>query len=157
MNEETSISVFPATGKGKILLLAGRVALGLVFVYAAYSKLRIPWMLFAMSINSYEILPEPIVILVARMLPWVELLLGLLLIIGWKLRWVAAGATALLVAFFGMMLRAQAQGLGIDCGCFGVGERLGPKTLARDGLLVALAVAVTVGAFRSQRQQRAAV
>ena len=99
MNEETSISVFPATGKSKILLLAGRVALGLVFVYAAYSKLRIPWMLFAMSINSYEILPEPIVILVARMLPWVELLLGLLLIIGWKLRWVAAGATALLVAF----------------------------------------------------------
>ena len=157
MNEETSIAVFPATGKGKILLLAGRVALGLVFVYAAYSKLRIPWMLFAMSINSYEILPEPMVILVARMLPWIELLLGLLLILGWKLRWVAAGATALLVAFFGMMLRAQAQGLGIDCGCFGVGERLGPITLARDGLLVALAVAVTVGAFRSQRQQRAAV
>ena len=155
MHEESSIAGSRTAGRGHILLLAGRAVLGLVFVYAAYSKLRNPWMFFAMSVNSYQVLPESMVIVVARTLPWIELLLGLLLIVGWALRWVAAGATALLVFFFSMMLRAQAQGLGIDCGCFGVGERLGPGTLARDGLLVALAVAVTVGAFLYRRAQRA--
>ena len=49
------------------------------------------------------------------------------------------------------MVRSYVVGLKIDCGCFGPGEALGPKTLARDGSLLALAIAVTVGAFRMRR------
>jgi hypothetical protein len=48
------------------------------------------------------------------------------------------------------MIRSWAAGLKIDCGCFGPGEALGPKTLVRDGSLVALSIAVTIGAFVSR-------
>ena len=51
------------------------------------------------------------------------------------------------------MLRAYIQGQGIDCGCFGVGEAISPKTLLRDGSMLAAAVLLTVGAF--VRQSRA--
>ncbi len=136
---------------GSLLLLAGRVVLGGIFIYAAYTKLRHPWMLFAMSVNSYRVLPDWGVTLVARMLPWFELALGALLILGIGLRYVATGASALLAGFFLVMLRSYSRGLGIDCGCFGFGEKLGPRTLLRDGALVAFSLVIMVGAFRKRR------
>ena len=142
----------PAVG---YLLLAGRLILGGIFVYAAYTKLRQPWMLFAMSLDSYRMLPAWFIEPIARMMPWVEMFLGLLLLAGWGLRWVGACASTMLVVFIGAMIHAQSRGLAIDCGCFGIGERLGPKTYLRDGLFVALALAVTVGAFLTRRAQRA--
>jgi len=138
----------------RILLLLGRLVLGGIFVYAAYAKLRNPWMLFAMSLDSYRMLPAWIIAPIARLMPWVEMSLGVLLLAGWGLRWVGACASAMLVVFIGAMIHAQSRGLAIDCGCFGIGERLGPKTYLRDGLFVALAIAVTVGAFVTRRAQR---
>jgi uncharacterized membrane protein YphA (DoxX/SURF4 family) len=135
------------------LLLVARSVLGLVFVYAAYTKLVKPWELFALSVDSYRLLPEWAVIVVARTLPWFELLLGLLLMTGLLLRYVAAVVTILLGGFWAVMVWAYTRGLGIDCGCFGIGQAVGPATLARDGLLVALAVFVMVAAFRERRRQ----
>jgi uncharacterized membrane protein YphA (DoxX/SURF4 family) len=137
-----------------ILLAVGRVLLGLVFIYAAYTKLSQPWMLFAMSIDSYQMLPTWASTALARGLPWAELLLGIALIAGWKLHWFAVAASVLLAGFFTVMVVAYARGLGIDCGCFGIGEKLGPRTLIRDGLLVALALGVTAGAFLARRTPR---
>src|ERR1035438_8850015 len=68
-----------------VLALILRVALGAIFVYAAWIKLREPWALFAMAIDSYQVLPVWAVEVVARALPWFELLLGVLLIAGlWR-------------------------------------------------------------------------
>jgi putative oxidoreductase len=140
----------------RMLLACARAGLGIVFLYAAYTKLLVwnhvtlawrPWMLLAFSIDSYHLLPERGVIILARGLPWVELVLGVLLLTGYKFRWVAAAATTLLLAFFAVMLRAHLQGLGIDCGCFGFGEKLGVRTLVRDGFLVAVSLALTLAAF----------
>jgi uncharacterized membrane protein YphA (DoxX/SURF4 family) len=122
------------------VLLALRLLLGAVFLYAAWTKLRQPWLLFAMSIDSYQLLPEWAVLFLARTLPWLELLLGALLIAGFALRYVTVATSALLVVFFGMMLRSYGKGMGIDCGCFGVGEALSAKTLVRDGLLMSASV-----------------
>ena len=91
--------------------LALRLALGAVFLYAAWTKLRQPWALFALSIDAYGLLPEPAVIAVARVLPWAELLLGGLLVSGRLLRWSAGAASALLVFFFAVMLRSYFKGL----------------------------------------------
>ena len=135
----------------RTLIFVFRLALGAVFLYAAYTKLRHPWMLFAFSINSYQVLPEWAVTFLARTLPWFELLLGLFLLIGWPLRTAAASASALLMLFFAVMLRSYYKGMSIDCGCFGFGEALGPKTLIRDGVLVVLALALTLLAFRQSR------
>ena len=64
----------------------------------------------------------------------------------------AAAASALLLAFFAVMVRSYAMGLQIDCGCFGPGDALSWKTLVRDGLLTGVAVALAVFSFRAVRR-----
>jgi uncharacterized membrane protein YphA (DoxX/SURF4 family) len=135
------------------LLIVMRVFIGAIFVYAAYTKLRDPWTLFAMSIDAYQMLSDSMVTLVARTLPWFELILGLALIGGIALRWSSSVAAALMLAFFVMMAISYAKGMQIDCGCFGPGEQLGPKTLLRDGAL--LAVAIALAALSMRRPARA--
>lgn len=130
------------------VLLALRLFLAVVFIYAAYTKLRDPWLLFAMAIDAYQILPHWAVLTLARTLPWMELLLGLLLLTGVGLRYAAAGSTLLLGVFFAIMIRTFVKGMAIDCGCFGLGEVISAKTLLRDGLLLAGSLALTVLAVR---------
>jgi uncharacterized membrane protein YphA (DoxX/SURF4 family) len=139
----TFLNRTPAGAAASIL----RIVLGALFVYAAWMKLRDPWALFAISIDSYQILPLWAVETVARALPWCELLLGVLLISGvW--RGVSATAASLLLAlFFSLMIRAMVKGMQIDCGCFGPGERLSWVTLLRDGALLASSLFVTIMAF----------
>jgi uncharacterized membrane protein YphA (DoxX/SURF4 family) len=136
------------------LLLIGRLIVGGVIVYAAYAKLRGPWLQFAVSLNAYGILPERALEPVARTLPWAELALGIATLSGIWLRWFGLICSLMLGFFFALMVRSYAAGLKIDCGCFGPGEALGPKTLLRDGVLVAIALAVTIGAFRARRRRR---
>jgi uncharacterized membrane protein YphA (DoxX/SURF4 family) len=130
------------------LVLSLRMALAAIFLYAAYSKLSNPWLLFAMSVDAYHLLPEWAVLALARTLPWCELALGLLLLTGLLLRQAALAATSLLIVFFGVMLRSYVKGLGIDCACFGLGEALSVKTLLRDGVLVISSAALTALSFR---------
>lgn len=136
------------------LLLVIRLGLGAVFAYAAWTKLRDPWLLFAMSVDAYHVLPEWGVTLVARTLPGAELALGLLLIVGIWRRVSSVAASALLTVFFGLMVRAYAQGQTIACGCFGPGEAISPVTLLRDGSLLAGAVFLAVMSFRNRRRPR---
>ena len=137
------------------LTLALRVLLALVFLYAAYTKLRQPWMLFAMSIDAYQLFPQWAVLLLGHWLPWLEVLIGVFLLVGVLLRYVAAGATVLLIIFFALMTRAFIKGMTIDCGCFGLGEAISAKTLLRDGFLLTLSIVLTVLAARSNRLRSA--
>ena len=147
------------------LLLLGRVALGIIFLYAAYAKLHFDgawhvrdyYFLFAMAIDSYRLLPLWMVEWMARILPWMELALGAWLILGAGLRWAGATTSALLLVFIGAMWRAKMLGLEINCGCFGNNEKLGTLTLLRDSSLLLLALAVTAGAFLVRRTRRLTV
>jgi uncharacterized membrane protein YphA (DoxX/SURF4 family) len=136
-------------------MTAGRVLLGLVFVYAAYTKLRTSFLLFAMAIDAYKLLPEAGAVAVARVLPWVELALGIALIAGLWPRLVTSAATGLLGVFFAVMVRAFRQGQEISCGCFGMGEPISGRTLLRDGALLALSLALTAAAYFTARRVRA--
>jgi len=157
--------------RAPILLMVGRLALAGIFLFAAYAKLKpqaaMPWSgasirtslsMFAMQVDSYQLLPPQLVSPAAHFLPLFELFLGLWLLTGVWLRYSSLITTLLLGAFFAMMVRTYRMGLEINCGCFGPGERLGPKTLLRDGSLLALALAVTIGAFllRRERSERSA-
>jgi uncharacterized membrane protein YphA (DoxX/SURF4 family) len=126
------------------IVLGLRLVLGAVFIYAAYTKLRQSWLLFALSIDSYQLLPEWAVYGLARTLPWLELGLGVLLIAGLWLRYLSIAAAGILGLFFTVMVVAYLRGGGIDCGCFGVGEPLSARTLVRDGVLLAAAAALVV-------------
>jgi uncharacterized membrane protein YphA (DoxX/SURF4 family) len=85
----TEVTPRPATWP-RTLLIIGRVALGIIFLIAAYAKLHFAgeWHLrdyqffFAMAIDSYKMLPISAVQLMAQILPWFELALGILLIAG---------------------------------------------------------------------------
>jgi uncharacterized membrane protein YphA (DoxX/SURF4 family) len=139
----------------RTLLVIGRIALGLVFLVAAYTKLHFNggWHLgdyhffFAMAIDSYNTLPLWAVKLMARFLPILEAVLGALLISGLALRWAASITSALLLVFIGAMTRALILHIQIKCGCFGNDEPLTIWTLLRDSTLLVLALAVTISAF----------
>jgi uncharacterized membrane protein YphA (DoxX/SURF4 family) len=145
----------------KALLVLGRVALGLVFLVAAYTKFHFngSWhfgdyhFFFAMAIDSYNMLPLWAVELMARGLPILEAVLGTLLISGPGLRWVASITSALLLVFIGAMTRALILHIQIKCGCFGNDEPLTIFTLLRDSTLLILALAVTIGAFLIKKRQ----
>src|SRR5574337_144466 len=146
----------PAPGRWALrraLILVARLGLGAVFLFAAYSKLKLSWISFAATVYAYQLLPDDAVVFVARALPWFELLLGILLVLGIQLRWVAAAASALLLALFAVLVRSYIRGMDIDCGCFGPGDRLSWKTLVREGLLVGISLVLTVAAFCTHRSK----
>jgi uncharacterized membrane protein YphA (DoxX/SURF4 family) len=139
----------------RTLLFVGRVALGCIFIYAAFTKLYFNggWHLgdyqlfFAMAIDSYKLLPIAAVEWMARVLPWFEMVIGAAMVIGVGLRWTSLLTSGLLLVFIGAMARAKLLGLEINCGCFGNNEKLGTVTIIRDSSLLILALAVTAGAF----------
>ncbi|MGH9713816.1 MAG: MauE/DoxX family redox-associated membrane protein [Candidatus Acidiferrales bacterium] len=157
-----------ASGKlGRILLLVGRIALAAIFLVAAYAKLKpqgamtwspasvkISLAMFAMQVDSYQLLSTNGVNFVAHALPPFELLVGLWLLSGIALRFSSLITTLLIGGFFAVMVRTYALGLEVNCGCFGPGEQLGTKTLVRDGSLLALSLAICIGAFLVRRKPR---
>jgi len=157
MSQAIAIERPRTTSKLRYLLIAGRVVLGAVFIYAAYTKLHYNgawhlqdyYFIFAMGIDSYKMLPLGIVEWMARILPWLELVLGAMLIIGAGVRWAGLAVTGLLVVFMIALAHAALGGLEINCGCFGTGSVSPGRELMRDAGLLALAIAVTVGGFFS--------
>jgi uncharacterized membrane protein YphA (DoxX/SURF4 family) len=147
----------------------GRLLLGGIFIYAGYSKLFLPnqhfWpyfflkfslssnlATFAFQVESYKVLPAAGVTFVAHTLPFAEIVLGLLLLIGWRLRIWALMITLILLGFLAVVTRAYLLHMEINCGCFGTPEPLTGMTVLRDGALAALAVLTTVFAFQEARQ-----
>ena len=82
------------------------------------------------AVRAYDVLPMAGVEAVAAILPWFEIALGVLILIGAGLRLVAALSAALLLAFIAGVVQAWARGLSIDCGCFGGGGAVAPGQTA---------------------------
>ena len=141
----------------------GRLILAGVFIYAGYSKLALPNIkprppigvalsLFALQVDSFQMLPPWAVNVVAHTLPFAEIALGVLLLIGWQLRIWATLASLILLGFFAAVVRSYALGLQINCGCFANPEPLTIKTVIRDGMLVALSLVLTIVSFVNARE-----
>jgi uncharacterized membrane protein YphA (DoxX/SURF4 family) len=85
------------------------------------------------------------VALVAGVLPWLEIVIGLLLLAGIATRAVAVVSAVLLLGFMAGVAQARARGLSIDCGCFGGGGAVDPgqttygRELLRDAGFLLLA------------------
>lgn len=127
------------------VLLAARVGLALVFLVAAVGKLT-DRAGTRQAVEAFGV-PDTLAGPVAALLPLAELATGVLLLIGPTARIGAAMATALLVAFCAGITRSIIRGESPDCHCFGQlhSEPAGPKTLARNAVLGALAILVLVG------------
>jgi uncharacterized membrane protein YphA (DoxX/SURF4 family) len=123
------------------LLLFARLTLGGIFLAGAVGKLIDP----AGSVAAFRErtwLPPALRTLASRWLPWAEAVVGGLLLLGLALPWAAFAAAALLVVFTVVVLGDLRGGRPMPCHCFGrfSQENAGPATVARNVVLLALAV-----------------
>ena len=125
--------------------LLSRLTLGGVLFVAGYLKVD-KLEVSQMAVRSYELLPIPIANFLGQTLPFFEVVIGLLLILGAATRAVAALGGFTMFIFIIAIAQAWARGLNIDCGCFGGGGTVAPgqtrylQEILRDAGLVALAL-----------------
>ena len=100
-----------------ILSLVCRLFVAGIFLYASYDKVLHPHN-FAVFVSQYEIIPLWMVNWSSAILAWLELIVSMLLIVGWLTRPAALITSGLLVFFTGLMIYAGITGAGFDCGCF---------------------------------------
>jgi len=151
----------------RVLLVFVGIIVGSIFLAAAYGKfkplpgfawswrsMKISISMFAIQVESYQILSPAAANFVAHVLPFFELFLGLWLFSGIGHRFSGLVATLVFCGFMIAISYAYHKGLKIDCGC-GIGPPVeaGPAALLRDGLRFLLpSLLLTIGAFwvRSQ-------
>ena len=125
--------------------LLARLVLGGTLVAAGVLKVGDPGGSIR-AVNAYQLLPLGVAEWVGYALPYVEIAVGLLLVVGLFTRFSAAVAVLLMAAFVIGISSAWARGLQIDCGCFGGGGVVAPgetnyvPDLARDAGLLLLAL-----------------
>jgi uncharacterized membrane protein YphA (DoxX/SURF4 family) len=112
-----------------------RCILAGVFIYSGYIKIHAT-LQFAVAISGYKLVPEHYIFPLATYLPWLEILLGVAILIGWKIRYFSAAAAALLIFFIVILVITISRGIEANCGCFGLDERISPKTIVRDSLIL---------------------
>lgn len=128
--------------------LACRLTLGGVLFAAGYLKVG-KTEISQMAVRSYELLPIPVANFLGLTLPFFEVVIGLLLIVGAATRVVAVLGGFTMVIFIIAIAQAWARGLNIDCGCFGGGGAVDPgqtrylQEILRDAGLVAMALFLT--------------
>jgi len=95
-----------------------RIILGGVFIYASIDKIAFPEN-FANIIRGYNLIPESFVGLSAFVLPWIELIIGIMLVIGLFIKESSIIITSLLSIFLFAIIIQVTKGPIEDCGCFG--------------------------------------
>ena len=124
--------------------LLARLILGVVLIVAGALKVTSP-AVSARAVRAFQILPYDFAGYVGYALPVVEILVGLLLVIGLFTRASAVVGGLLMLAFIIGISWAWAHGYSIDCGCFGGGGTIAasqtqyPLDILRDTGLVACA------------------
>ncbi|ODT99835.1 MAG: DoxX family protein [Pseudonocardia sp. SCN 72-86] len=118
--------------RGRILDVIGtlaRLGLAAVWLVSGTIKASDPDQTY-IAVRAYDVLPTDVVSVVATVLPWLELALGVLLLVGLGTRAVAGLSALVLVVFIAGVVQAWARGLSIDCGCFGGGGQVAPDATA---------------------------
>ncbi len=129
----------------KAALVAARVILGGIFLYAGLSK-AFATQEFARDIQNYGLIGSAdLVILLAIYLPWLEIAAGAALIISRCRAGALAIIAGLMLIFTGALTSAWVRGLDISCGCFAEERPITtrthfPELLARDLALLLTAV-----------------
>lgn len=102
-----------------LVKLSARFILGGVFIYASLDKIAYPKE-FASIVTRYQILPEKLAIYFAFLLPWLELFLGIFVLLGIFIRESAISLSFLVLVFIiAITIRSLAGPIG-NCGCFSI-------------------------------------
>ena len=100
----------------RYLIVITRIILGATFLWASFGKILEPGD-FARSISNYHIVPFGIENIIALILPWLELLIGMGLILGIMVDGSVQISAILLIMFILMIGQAMLRGFNIECGC----------------------------------------
>ncbi len=134
-----------AISQKSLVVLIARLVLAGVFVMAALPKTQDPGA-FATSVAAFRVIGPGLSGWVALLLPWLELIIGLGILIPAIRRTSCALIGLLLLLFIALHTSAWVRGLDINCGCFGAetGEVSTDYRwlLLRNGLLLAATVLV---------------
>ena len=130
--------------KNKWIVIAFRLFLGGLLIYASFDKIENPEA-FAKIIRNYHAFPYAATNILALLLPWIELYTGVCLIFGI----LVDGASLLTMAMMGVFILAISQavlrGIDIECGCFKVTEgssRVGMRRIIEDIIYLGMAFVV---------------
>ena len=127
----------PSSMRVDWLSLVPRVFLGGFYVVAGAMKIPDPGK-FAEAVGNYRLVPHEALNIIAITLPSIEVVAGVLLILGIWLKASAWLINAMTVIFIGAIASAVARGLSIECGCFGTvgGREAGLNAILEDVLLL---------------------
>lgn len=119
-----------------------RLITGLLFCVSGAEKLIWPYQNFLYVVQSYQIFPSGLDVIVAHVFPWVEFLTGVLLVLGLWVPQMLKGALLMFACFIMMIAQALLRQLPLEeCGCFGQLISMKPlHTLVMDSIFF-LAVA----------------
>ena len=115
-----------------IFILITRILLGLIFIIASIDKIIDPAG-FARDISNYHFVPFGFENIIAIILPWLELFIGLGLILGVMVDGASVISGILLILFIILIFQATIRGFNIDCGCgLKEGEIVGWRKIFED-------------------------
>lgn len=100
-----------------LLFGVARIGLGLVLVLSSIWKLRAPFEFFE-YVHAYELGGQSLGFLITIVLPWLEFIVGSLLLLGKSLTGALILCSLMLFAFSAVQWSAIYRGLEVACGCF---------------------------------------
>ena len=121
--------------KNPIVIIILRLILGGIFIYASIDKIANPHE-FAKNISHYHLVPFGLENIISIFLPWLELIIGVGLIVGFMVDGSVVLSMSLLVMFIVAISSAILRGYNIDCGCgLKEGQLVGTQKLLENSLL----------------------
>lgn len=120
-------------------LFLGRVILSFIFIYAGADKISDPAG-FSQAIQNYKLFPSVIINFLAITVPWLELVCGLLLLVGINTRENSLIISSMLFLFTLAIGISMVRGLNFDCGCFGRPSPIGWQRLLENFSLLIIGI-----------------
>jgi uncharacterized membrane protein YphA (DoxX/SURF4 family) len=122
-----------------------RLTLGCLFIYSSLPKIRQPYD-FLSDVYSYELVGPKLGILIAMVLPWLELLVGICLVGGVFIGGALLASAAMAAMFMFVLSSSIYRGLEISCGCFGSGtDIISYSTVIRAGIIFLFSIIAYLG------------
>lgn len=131
-----------------------RIAIALVLLVSGFEKALAPYQNFLYTLQAYQLpIPYEIETLIAQIFPWVELLIGAFLLVGFRTVLALKGAAVLFAGFIIIVGQALLRNIPLEnCGCFGELIHLPPHLIIVIDSLVLLAILLMFTRLKSTQR-----
>jgi uncharacterized membrane protein YphA (DoxX/SURF4 family) len=100
--------------------LVARLGLGAMWLYYSVPKLSYSRDALQLAVREYQIGPSGLANTFGTVQPYLELALGVLIVLGLGTRLIAVFSGLLLLVYIGSIISLGARGIAINCGCGGI-------------------------------------